>query len=97
MIKEVLLDSEKERIVKFLDTFSLKYEDDIYSEERKNFPELGSRLFIDKVEYVVTGVNIISKVIKIEGDEDIKFMPADELMKVARWKKRKEYEEKKEL
>ena len=75
----------------------LKYEDDIYSEERKNFPELGSRLFIDKVEYVVTGVNIISKVIKIEGDEDIKFMPADELMKVARWKKRKEYEEKKEL
>ena len=37
MIKEVLLDSEKERIVKFLETFSLKYEDDItktfYAEE----------------------------------------------------------------
>ena len=65
----------------------LKYEDDIYSEERKNFPELGTRLFIDKVEYTVTSVNIISKVVKIENDEDVKFLPLDELSKQARWKK----------
>lgn len=65
----------------------LKYEDDIYSEERKNFPELGTRLFIDKVEYTVTSVNIISKVVKIENDEDVKFLPLAELSKQARWKK----------
>ena len=34
----------------------LKYEDDCYTEERKKYPELGSKFFIDKVEYTVTNV-----------------------------------------
>ena len=72
----------------------LKYEDDIYSEERKNYPDLGTRLFIDKVEYVVTGVNIISKVVKVENDEDVKFLPIEELNKQARWKKHFDNEKK---
>ncbi len=66
----------------------LKYEDDVYSEERKNFPELGSKLWIDKVEYTVTSVNIISKVVKIENEEDVKFMPLDDLNKQARWRRK---------
>ena len=72
----------------------LKYEDDVYSEERKNFPELGSKLWLDKVEYTVTGVNIISKVVKLETDEDVKFIPLEDLNKQTRWKKRKENEKK---
>lgn len=72
----------------------LKYEDDIYSEQRKNFPELGTKLFIDKVEYTVTGVNIISKVVKIENTEDVKFIPLDDLNKQTRWKRRQDYEKK---
>lgn len=72
----------------------LKYEDDVYSEERKRFPDLGTRLFIDKVEYTVTSVNIISSVVKIENDEDVKFIPLEELNKQARWKKRFEDEKK---
>ena len=72
----------------------LKYEDEIYSEERKNYPELGSKIWIDKIEYTVTGVNIISKVVKIENDEDVKFLPIGELNKVARWKRRKDNETK---
>ena len=72
----------------------LKYEDEIYSEERKNYPELGSKIWIDKTEYTVTGVNIISKVVKIENDEDVKFLPIGELNKVARWKRRKDNETK---
>lgn len=72
----------------------LKYEDDIYSEQRKNFPELGTKLFIDKVEYTVTGVNIISKVVKIENTEDVKFIPLDDLNKQTRWRKRQDYEKK---
>ena len=66
----------------------LKYEDDVYSEERKNFPELGSKLWIDKVEYTVTSVNIISKVVKIENEEDVKFMPLDDLNRQARWRRK---------
>ena len=72
----------------------LKYEDDIYSEQRKNFPELGTKLFIDKVEYTVTGVNIISKVVKIENTEDVKFIPLEDLNKQTRWRRRQDYEKK---
>ena len=72
----------------------LKYEDDIYSEERKNFPELGTKLFIDKVEYTVTSVNIISQVVKIENDEDVKFIPLDDLKKQARWRRAREDDQK---
>ena len=70
----------------------LKYEDDVYSEERKKFPDLGTKLFIDKVEYTVTSVNIISNIVKIENDEDVKFIPLEDLKKQARWKKRFENE-----
>ncbi|MBR0439941.1 MAG: stage 0 sporulation protein [Bacilli bacterium] len=70
----------------------LKYEDDAYSEEKKNFPELGTKLFIDKTEYTVTGVNVISKVVKIENQEDVKFLPIEELNKQARWRKNRNEE-----
>ena len=72
----------------------LKYEDDVYSEERKNFPELGTKLWIDKVEYTVTSVNIISKVVKIENDEDVKFISLGDLSKQTRWRRPKDNEEK---
>ena len=68
----------------------LKYEDDAYNEERKKFPELGSRFFIDKVEYTVTNVNILSRVIKIENEDDIKFLPLEDFNKVTNFSKRKE-------
>ena len=72
----------------------LKYEDDIYSEERRKFPDLGCRIWLDKVEYTVTGVNIISKVVKLENNEDVKFLPLEDLNKQARWKKFKENDQK---
>ena len=72
----------------------LKYEDDIYSEERKNFPELGTRLFIDKVEYTVTSVNIISHVVKIENEEDVKFIPLEDLKKQTRWRRARDDDQK---
>ena len=65
----------------------LKYEDDVYSEEKKEFPELGTKLFIDKVEYTVTSVNIISKIVKIENNEDVKFIPLEDLKKQSNWKR----------
>ena len=72
----------------------LKYEDEVYSEERKNFPELGTKLWLDKVEYTVTSVNIISKVVKIENQEDVKFIALDDLKKQTRWRRPREDEKK---
>ena len=72
----------------------LKYEDDIYSEERRKFPDLGCKIWLDKVEYTVTGVNIISKVVKLENNEDVKFLPLEDLNRQARWKKNRENEQK---
>ena len=68
----------------------LKYEDDAYTEERKKFPDLGSKCFIDKVEYTVTGVNILSRVVKIESEDDIKFLPLEDFDKQTNFSKRKE-------
>ena len=59
----------------------LKYEDDAYTEERKAFPDLGFKFFLDKSEYVVTGINILSRVVKIENEEDIKFLPLEDFNK----------------
>ena len=59
----------------------LKYEDDAYTEERKNFPDLGSRFFIDKVEYTVTNINILSRIVKIENSDDVKFIPLEDFNK----------------
>ena len=72
----------------------LKYEDDMYTEERAKYPELGSKLFIDNVEYTITSVNILSGVIKIENTEDVKFMPYEDLRKVAKFKKFKKDDKK---
>ena len=68
----------------------LKYEDDAYTEERKKYPELGSRYFIDKVEYTVTSVNILSGVVKIENEDDIKFLPLEDFAKQTRFKQRRD-------
>ena len=71
----------------------LKYEDDVYSEERKKYPPLGTKLFLDKQEYTLTNINIISGVVKIENDEDVKFMAFDDLKKDAKFLKKKQNEE----
>lgn len=67
----------------------LKYEDDAYSEERKKYPELGSKLSIDNVGYTITSVNILSGMIKIENQEDVKFLPYSDLKRIARFDKKK--------
>ena len=72
----------------------LKYEDEMYTEQRTKYPELGSKLFIDNVEYTITSVNILSGVIKIENIEDVKFMPYEDLKKIAKFRKPKKDDKK---
>ena len=67
----------------------LKYEDDAYTDLRKYYPELGTKVFIDKAEYTVTSINVISRIVKIDNEEDTKFLPLDEFKKQTNWKYRK--------
>ena len=60
----------------------LKYEDDAYTEERKKYPELGEKVKIDNVEYIVNSINIVSTVIRLDGGEDqILYLPLEEFKK----------------
>ena len=67
----------------------LKFEDETYTEEKKAFPDLGTKVFIDKVEYTVTNINIVSKVIKVEGPEDVKFLSFEDFKAQTNWKRKK--------
>jgi len=59
----------------------LKYEDDIYTDCKTNFPDLGKTFFIDKVEYKVTGINVISETIKLENSENIINLTLEDFIK----------------
>ena len=64
----------------------LKYEDDAYSEAKKEFPPVGFKVFIDKAEYEVTAINVVSKMVKIDNPEDSKFISLEEFIKLTHFK-----------
>lgn len=68
----------------------LKYEDDAYSEQKKDFPELGSRYVIDDIKYTVTSINILSREVKIESEDDIKILELGEFKKQTKFDKRRD-------
>lgn len=58
----------------------LKYEDDMYSEAKKEFPKIGDHFKYANKEYKVTGYNIFSKIVQIQSKEDgIEYMPLNEI------------------
>ncbi|MCQ2792967.1 MAG: stage 0 sporulation protein [Bacilli bacterium] len=57
----------------------LLYEDDAYTEMKKDFPHLGEMFVKNDVTYRLTGINILSRTVKIESDEDIEFISLKEL------------------
>lgn len=69
----------------------LKFEDDAYSALREEFPEVGTKFFMDKKEYTITSLNVISGVIKIEAEEEVQFVPFSELRKQVRFKGKKDF------
>ena len=64
----------------------LKYEDDAYTDLKKDFPEIGTKVFIDKVQFEVTSINVISKMVKIDNEEDTKFLSLEDFKKQTHWK-----------
>ena len=71
----------------------LKYEDDAYTDLKQMFPDLGTRVFIDKVEFVVVAINVISRTVTLQNEEDTRILTLEDFKKQTNYKKRKKNEE----
>ncbi|MDR0935030.1 MAG: stage 0 sporulation protein [Erysipelotrichaceae bacterium] len=56
----------------------LKYEDEAYTEAKKEFPPIGEHITVEGVNYRVGSYNVISKTVKLDSDNDIKFISLEE-------------------
>ena len=61
----------------------LKYEDDAYTDLKKDYPEIGSELYIDKTRYTVGAINVISKTVRIDNEEGMVFLSLEDFKKQA--------------
>jgi len=68
----------------------LLYEDDQYSDLKKDFPSVGERFVKDGVTYRVASYNVLSRMIKIESDVDTQFVPIEDVKKYLRGKDKNE-------
>ena len=59
----------------------LKYEDDTYTNLRKDFPNIGHKFNYNGTQYRVSSMNVITRIVKIETPDDVQFIPLDELKK----------------
>ena len=57
----------------------LLYEDDNYTELKKDFPNIGTTFFKDGVQFKITSYNVLSRVVKIESGDDVEFVPLAEI------------------
>lgn len=57
----------------------LKFEDETYTLEKQRFPKIGSRVKYENKIAKVTGLNIISDLVKIECDGNVTFVPLDDI------------------
>lgn len=59
----------------------LKYEDDYYTEEKKQFPPINTTFKYNGVELKVSSYNVLTKVIKCVGEDVVEFLPLEEVKK----------------
>lgn len=59
----------------------LKYEDDAYTELKKDYPEIGREIFIDKVQYKVGSINVISGTIRLDNEDGFVFLSLEDFNK----------------
>ena len=59
----------------------LKFEDDIYTQEKKRFPKIGAKIIYEDKQYKVTGINILSDTVKIEGEGQVLFVDLKDVKK----------------
>ncbi len=56
----------------------LLYEDDMYTEAKKEFPHLGTVVHLDDGDYTIVGMNILSKQIKLTAGASVRFLSLEE-------------------
>lgn len=56
----------------------LLFEDDMYTEAKKNFPQIGDKVHLPTGEYAVSSFNIMSQSIKLQSEDDVQFMTLEE-------------------
>lgn len=71
----------------------LKYEDDVYTELKTQFPDIGRKVFIDKIQYIVTAINVISGTVKLDSEDDVKMLSLEEFKNQTHFVPRKEKNE----
>lgn len=59
----------------------LKFEDDIYTQEKKRFPKVGSKVTFEDKVYKVTSINVLSDTVKIEGEGTVLFVDLADIKK----------------
>jgi len=59
----------------------LKYEDDAYTELKKDYPDIGKEVFIDKVQYKVGSINVISGTIRLDNEDGFVFLSLEDYNK----------------
>lgn len=64
----------------------LTYEDEAYTEMRKQFPNLGSLYEKDGKTFKLTSYNVLSRIVKIEAENDVEFIPLSDLKQLKRIK-----------
>lgn len=57
----------------------LLYEDDAYTELKKDFPNLGTTFVRDGVTFKITSINVLSRMVKIENEDDVEFVPIEDI------------------
>ena len=57
----------------------LLYEDDAYTELKKGFPRIGEQYSKNGIEYKVTGINVLSRAVKLEYVDGVEFIDLKDL------------------
>ncbi len=60
----------------------LKYEDDAYTELRKDFPKVGQRLMYEGEQYRITSMNVLTRIVKLENPNNVHFLPLEDVKKI---------------
>ena len=71
----------------------LKYEDDAYTELKEKFPPLGAKVFIDKVQYTVSSINVISNIVRVDSEENTMFLDLQDFFAQTKYRIHKEKHE----
>lgn len=60
----------------------LKFEDDAYTEARKEFPNFNFRFSYNNAQYRVSGINVLSRTVKIETSDDVQYVTLEDFNKI---------------